>query len=195
MSTLLRTLVFALGLAAGLSPSPCPADVAPMLPHDVVISKMDAHGDFVFVIYRNGDIAKGVLLDPKEGRSGDVQLPSGLPVGALSLLAVPRALAEERDNAPDPDWLHKSPPGVIRVSGVIHHRHVEKHSMRHQYELDKTDDGLKVTLLNPDVLTGYGPEPWMLEKRSSKTYLWIALAGAAVLIAGVVAVWSLKRRG
>src|SRR5262249_41091384 len=146
----------------------------------------------------DGQFEKGFLLDPTTaGQSGHVRLPGkGLPTGKLSLLGVPRALAEKSKNAPDPAWLTDPAPGVVRVSGIIHHYPVEKSSALHQYEPEKPDDGLKITLLNPDVLTPYPPEDWMLAKKPPTPYLWLSLAGVVtVLIAGVVVLWILKGRG
>lgn len=211
----------ALLAAALLIPGWALAAVVALMPERIVVEDMDNHGDLVFVLYLEGQFDRGVLLDPKaaERLSGAVRLPPGppegrldnegmeraraaqakgfpgLPVGRLSLLGVPRGLVGEGRASPDPAWLEGGTPGVVRVAGVIHHYPVEKSRALHQYKLEKVDDGLKVTLLNPDVLTPYPPEDWMLEKKSSTPYLWIGLAaGVAVLIAGVVAFWSLKRR-
>jgi hypothetical protein len=167
-----------------------------MMPDNIVIDKMDQHQDLVFVLYANGDIEKGVFLDPKTaGESGQVRLPKGLPEGKLSLLGVPRTLADKSKNSPDPAWLRAPPPGVVRVTGVIHHYPVEKHYALHQYELVRADDSLKLTLLNPDVLTPYPPEDWMLAKKAPKSpgYLWLGLGAlVAVLIASVVVVWIMR---
>ena len=120
----------------------------------------------------------------------------GLPTGKLSLLGVPRALAEKSKNAPDPVWLADATPGVVRFTGVIHNYPVEKHSALHQYELEKTDGGLRITLLNPDVLTPYSSGNGLSPKKPLMPYLWLGVAGAVtVLIAGVVVFWIVKRRG
>ena len=206
MFTLLRPIVFAMAIAtAFLSPRSCPAAVVPTMPQKIVISRMRDHGNLVYVLFVDGQFEKGFLLDPKTADpSGDVRLPykgtnpsdSLLPVGKLSLLGVPRALANKSKNGPDLAWLTEAPPGVVRVTGVIHHYPVEKSATLHLYELEKTNEGLKIALLTPDVLTPYPPEEWMLAKDSSKPYLWIALAGAVtVLLTGVVVLWILKRRG
>ena len=190
--------VFAIALATGfLNPQNSPAAVVPSMPEKIVVSKMGDYGDLLFVLFVDGEFEKGFLLDPKTADpSGLVRLPrQGLPVGKLSLLGVPRALAEKSKNGADPAWLKDAVPGVVCVSGVIHHYPVEKHSTLHPYELEKTDDGLKITLLNPDVLMPYPPEDWMLDRGSPISYLWLGLAGAvAVLIAGVVVVWILSRQ-
>lgn len=185
-------------LAAGLL---CPgwalAAVVPRMPEKIVVEDMDNDGDLVFVLYLEGQFDRGVLLDPKtaERLFGAVRLPPGLPEGQLSLLAVPRGLVGEGRAAPDPAWLESHPPGVVRVTGLIHHYPVEKSRVLHRYKLEEGDDGLKVTLLNPDVLKPYPPEDLSPAKASQPAYLWLALAGAvAVLIAGVAVVWVLTRR-
>jgi hypothetical protein len=193
-----RPFVFAVALAIGLlSPRGSPAAVVPALPENIVISKMNQHGDLIFILYANEDIEKGFFLDPKTaGQSGNVRLPTGLPEGKLSLLGVPRTLAEKSKKSPDPAWLRAPPPGIVRVTGVIHHYPVERSSAVHQYELEKADDGLKLTLLNPEVLTPYPPEEVRPAKKSETAYLWLGFAGVVtVLIAGVVIVWILRRRG
>jgi len=192
------SFVIVTALAAGfISPGPCPADVMMSWPEHISISGMADHGDLIFVVFADGQIEKGLFLDPKTAeQAGQVRLPyAGLPKGDLSLLGVPRALAEKSKNSPDPAWLKEAVPGVVRVSGVIHNNPVQKHSAAHRYQLDKTADGLKVTLLNPDVLTPYPPEDLRPARDSKTAYLWLGLGGAvAVLIAGGLVVLMLRRR-
>jgi hypothetical protein len=183
--------------AAVVGPGRCPAAVAPSMPQNIVVSNMNEHGDLVFILYVEGQFEKGYLLDPQTAEeSGLVRLPvHDLPQGKLALLAVPRALVEQ-GHAPDPAWLAEGAAGILGVSGVIHHLPVEKSSMLHQYELGKTEDGLKITLLNPDVLTPYPPEPWMLEDQSPASFKWGGVAGAAaVVLIGICLFLTLKRRG
>jgi hypothetical protein len=217
-----RALRSALALlaAALLSPAWALAAVVPLMPEQIVIEDMDNHGDPVFILYLEGQFDRGVLLDPKaaERLSGAVRLPPGppegaldnegmeraraaqakgfpgLPVGRLSLLGVPRGLVGEGRVSPDPAWREGRAPLVVRVTGVIHHYPVEKSRALHQYKLEKADDGLKMTLLNPDVLTPYPPENLGSTKESQPAYLWLGLAGA-VLIGAVLVVWILMRRG
>jgi hypothetical protein len=119
----------------------------------------------------------------------------GLPVGRLSLLGVPRGLVGESRASPDPSWLDGRAPGVVRVTGVIHHYPVQKSQALHQYKLEKVEDGLQVTLLNPDVLTPYPPEVIRPAKESQAAYLWLGLVGAvAVLTAVLVGLWVFVRR-
>src|SRR5260370_29300440 len=124
MPTSRRPLVFAIAWATGLLiPESCPAVVAPSMPESIVVVNMDDHEDLIFVVYADGQFEKGILLDPRtaERHSGQVRLPRGLPMGQLSLLGVPRTLAEKSKNAPDLAWLKDVVPGVVRVTGVIHH--------------------------------------------------------------------------
>lgn len=198
MPTARRPLVFAMALATGLlSPERCPAAVAPSMPESIVVARMDEHDDLIFVVYADGQFDKGVLLDPRtaERHSSQVRLPRGLPMGRLTLLGVPRALAEQSKNAPDPAWLKDAVPGVVRVTGVIHHYPVERSSALHRYHLEKTDAGLELTLLNPDVLTPYPAENLRPEKPAATDYLWIVFAGVVVVLsAGVLAVWGFNPR-
>lgn len=207
--------------AALLIPGWASAAVMPLIPERIVVEDMDKHGDLVFVLYLDGQFDRGFLLDPKvaERLSGAVRLPParpvgpldnealeraraaqakgfpGLPVGRLALLGVPRELVVEDRASPDPAWLDGRAPGIVRVTGVIHHYAVEKSRAIHQYKLEKADDGLTMTLLNLDLLTPYPPEDWMREKTASTPYLWIGLAGGVVVLsAGVVVFWILKRR-
>jgi hypothetical protein len=193
-----HSFAFAIAFATGLlNPARCSADVAPTMPENIVVSGMGDHADLVFVFFADGNIEKGFLLDPKAaGDSGGVRLPrEGLPEGKLSLLGVPRTLAEKSKNAPDPAWLTAGSPGVVRVKGVIHHYRIEKALATQWYQLDKTDDGLTVTLMNPDVLTSYGAENLHPESELGTRFLWFGIAGGAVvlLLAGVL-VWGIKRR-
>src|SRR5690348_673719 len=105
MSQSRHFFAFAAACMTGLlSAGNCPADVAPTMPQNIVISGMGDHGDLIFVLFVDGQFEKGFLLDPKTaGQSGQVQLPSWgpdpkanlLPMGKLSILGVPRALAEK----------------------------------------------------------------------------------------------------
>jgi hypothetical protein len=209
-------------LAAGLlSPGWALAAVVALMPERIVVEDMDNHGDLVFVLYLQGQFDRGVLLDPQasEHLSGAVRLPPGkpegrldnlgieraraaqakgfpgLPEGRLSLLGVPRGLVGEGRASPDPAWLEGGAPGVVRITGVIHHYPVEKSHAVHHYQLSKTDAGLELRLLNPEVLEPYSAERLAPEEGPAQKYLWVALAGgAAVLITGALAVWALKRR-
>lgn len=184
-------------LATGLlCPGWARGAVVPRMPEKIVVEDMDYDGNLVFVFYLEGQFERGVLLDPKtaERLFGAVRLPPGLPEDQLSLLAVPRGLVGEGRAAPDPAWLEGHPPGVIRVTGLIHHYPVEKSRVLHRYKLEMEDDGLKVTLLNPDVLNPYPPQDLSTAEPSQPPYLWLGLAGA-VLIGGVTVVWILMRRG
>jgi hypothetical protein len=192
-----RSLVFAVVLAIELvGAKHCPADVMPRMPQNIVISKMDEHGDLLFFFVADGQIVKGPPLDPKSAdQAGYVQVPSkGLPTGKLALLGVPRALAEKNRNEADPAWLTDGPPGVVLVAGVIHHYHVQKAETLHPYQLDKTATGLELTLSNSDVLTPYPAEDLSPGRNSDTDYTWLGLAGGIVVVLAGVLIWSLVRR-
>jgi len=195
MPTSHRLLIVAMLLAASLlRPGNAPADVAASHPEVIVIANLAEFRDMIFVVYKDGEFAKGVRVDPTtaEYHDGGYLLPPELPRGKLAMLGVARALAEKAKDAPDPAWLKPSTPGVVRVTGTIHTLPVQRHSAVHRYRLDKTDSGLQVSLLNPDVLTPYpaenlsGPEP-----KWSTSYLWVIVAGGALVL--MVVFWSLWR--
>jgi hypothetical protein len=208
MPTSRHPLALALALAAGIfSSGNAPADVDPSPPRNIAIYNLAAFPDMVFVLTWNkadgpagldAGRAPGIRLDPSDAeRRAGVQLPRDLPEGEISLLAVPRELAKRSKEPVDPAWLGPTPAkGVILVKGSIHTYPVEKHSALHRYQVDQTDKGLTLTLLNPDVLQPYPPERFgEPDQKTRKDYLsLIAAVGALVLAAAGWLVWRPKRQ-
>jgi hypothetical protein len=115
-----------------------------------------------------------------------------LPVGDVSILLVPRAVAEKAGKSPNPAWLGDGVPGIVRVAGAIHTNPIEKHSAEHRYELKPTADGLEAVLLNPEVLLPYAAVAPIPQRTPTPAYLWVALAAGAVLLAAAL-MWCLTR--
>lgn len=208
MFTSRRMVVFAIVIAAGLGTAESSsAAVMPRRPESIVISKLTDLPEMVFVIYpiravkqKEGKPDQGMwLIDPAtaERENEAVVLPHDLPEGELGLVAVPRALAEKRKGRPDPTWLDSTEPGIVRIAGSIKTWRVEKYSAVHRYRLDKTEEGLKLTLTNPDVLLPYPPER-IGEDTPRTSFQWAEWAGfiaggALVLALGAWLFWRFKR--
>src|SRR5207302_8838317 len=113
----------------------------------------------------------------------------------LALLAVPRQLSEKSNEALDPSWLKPAPPPIVPLFPYTTLFRSERSSALHRYRVDKTEDGLKLTLLNPDVLKPYPPERiGGAAENPRKDCLWAVLAGGAlVLTLGAWLVWRSQR--
>jgi len=107
-------------------------------------------------------------------------------------------MAEKAKDKPDPGWLQAGIPGLVRVSGTIIVPYVYQDIIL-KYRIDKSANGLKLTLVNPDELKAARREPADFAGASDGTdnwqwYLWIALATAALLLLGVALYWRQIRQ-
>jgi hypothetical protein len=181
-------------LASLLIPTAGVAEVAIMVPENIVLVNWPGDRDLIFVLFLEGEFEKGVILDPKKPDPwGQLRLPpKGVPVGELAVLGVPRELAEKSEQLPDPAWLHDPAAGIVRVAGAIHTNPVEKHSALHQYELRVGAAGLEVILLNPDVLQPFAPEIAEAAAPPIPWQLWGIAAGSMLFLAGALAWYGFR---
>jgi hypothetical protein len=167
---------------------------------NVVLSSSADYPEMVFVLYlikEDNPWATGIRVDPTTAKMVAANTEFEWSLGQAAILAVPRTVAEKK-KTPDPAWLESSTPGVIRIPESFFPPHVYRRAVL-RYQLQKTDKGPKLTLLNPDELKAAQQEyvgvmttqPSFLVQ---PLFLWGLAAGAALgLIVRVGFSWRLKR--
>src|SRR5262245_44255776 len=169
------------------------AAVAPR-PPKVVLSSSADYPEMVFVVYAvkaDDPWATGIRVDPTTAKiipaNTEVEWPW---MSQVAVLAVPRALTDKKQT-PDRAWLESSAPGVIRVPGAFWAGHVYR-TVVLRYQLEKTDNGPKLTLLNPDDLKAAqeypaGPSASVRDSALSDLSLAQVAVGGLLLVGGMVA--------
>jgi hypothetical protein len=192
-------------LGAISSPAaPVEASVTPRPPRIVLSSSAD-YPEMVFVVYEikaDDPWATGSRVDQATARTVPAGAELEWPLERAAVLAVPRALAEKK-GGPDPAWLGSSAPGVIRFPEAFSPPRVYRRAVL-RYQLEKTDKGPKLTLLNPDELSAAqqqysGDTPAKAPEGqqfvlAQPLFLWgLAAGGGLGLVVGAGFSWRLSR--
>ncbi len=173
------------------------ASLVPRLPKVVLSSSAD-YPEMVFVVYAIKTYdpwATGIRVDPATAKlfAANTEVDTELEwpqSDQFAVLAVPRALAEKKQT-PDPAWLEPSAPGVIRIPEAFDLEWGTR-TVVLRYQLEKTDKGPKLTLLNPDDLKAAqehpaGPSGSVPDSAQSDLSLAQVAVGGLLLVGGMLA--------